>query len=123
MGESAVVCISFDLSASPAPALPTIPVEVFVSLNAGGDYHATGLFFTYYREPAVFLTGCKELQVKGCYTAGPTIGGNPVKVTRFNALYVSIDLWVCHNVYPRVPCFLACPIALGSSRTIIVPLR
>ena len=71
--DSMLVCFSF--------ARPTAgTVELFVSLNAGADFHATGQKFVFYPEPVMLRTGCLGA-VKGCLTTGPTSGINPMKVT------------------------------------------
>ena len=54
-------------------------VELYVSLNAGADFHATGQIFRFYKQPVLLRTGCLGA-TKGCLTTGPTIGNNPVQV-------------------------------------------
>lgn len=54
-------------------------VKVYVSLNAGVDFHATGQSFQFYTQPILLRTGCLGA-TKGCLTTGPTLGDNPVQV-------------------------------------------
>ena len=54
-------------------------VELYISLNAGADYHATGLDFVFYHQPVMLGTGCLGA-TKGCLTQGPTAGLNPLRV-------------------------------------------
>ena len=54
-------------------------VNVFVSLNAGADFHFTAQQYQFYRQPTLLRTGCLGA-TKGCLTTGPTEGTNPVQV-------------------------------------------
>ena len=54
-------------------------MDVYISLNAGADFHSTGQSFHFYNNPMLIRTGCLGA-TKGCLTTGPTQGKNPVQV-------------------------------------------
>ena len=94
VSPSELVCMSFDRQEQ-GPG----EVELYVSLNAGVDFHPTGQVFAFYTQPVVVRTGCLGA-VKGCLTTGPTSGENPMKVTgiRFN-VFVDYESARCRFLY------------------------
>ena len=73
MTDTAIVCESYARQTAGT-------VELYVSLNSGADFHATGQTFVFYPQPVMLRTGCLGA-VKGCLTTGPTTGNNPMKVS------------------------------------------
>ena len=85
VNTTSMVCDSYSRQTCPVDPETGLPrpfceVELYISLNSGVDFHATGQQYRFYTKPVMVRTGCLGA-VKGCLTTGPTIGNNPVKVT------------------------------------------